>query len=136
MTQTQLVEYIAEADGSAGKISFLVSGSDPMDALKTAERIVAEHGDAILTITPLATIIEQWQARVAAGANVQAYWKSEDGDTGPMFLRDHTAADADPNVGEGLGMPYGYDPDWQQKLPWMPSQQAYELAGQIGAELV
>jgi hypothetical protein len=67
------------------------------------------------------------------------YWKDEDDvdgqPIGPLVSVDEPGRDADPNVGE-LGMPFGYDPDWQTDYGWVTLREARACAEQAGIPLV
>jgi hypothetical protein len=124
------IAYIGVDEDDENGFPVWTDGDYEADAIACISAHV-ELPERVLRVERLDTMLNGIRGLVAAGHNVVCSHKSEDGDSGPVTFVDRTQADDDPNVGP-IGMPYGYSPDWQFRLPWSKPGAARAFAKRAG----
>lgn len=135
-------KWVGFVEGDGGSLRYLV-GCDAPDQFSAGAILIKQmerdgSGDTLARVVSLSELLEPFFAAVENGDTVKASWKTEDDEFGPMALTHQEVYDADPvsvaRKGQ-LGVPYGYQPQGQQKLPWMHVTEARRIAADLGVEL-
>jgi hypothetical protein len=140
-TATETTTFLVSTKyGDYGSTPEFVDAPDGEQAVATLQEMFDRDpefsGWTATDAEPLQAVLDALIAKREAGVNLSLSFKHESGSSGPVWVTDLDAMQAEAEKQDAiredgtivLGVPFGTTPDYETRLPWMRKSEAKRLA--------